>query len=268
MLLSWGGWGPTLHPEDFSNCADIVALGTFNEAIGTFRDLLLSWNGRKVENLEDVRGIFTKEIGFTDFRPPTLGKAVDWQEFCELTNSTLSDYEDKRLGFLALPLRVSPLSCRNYANPLVSNVKKGTKLKVGCNLCAVAYAAERLATELKSQDELSLIDELTLNEDNLDDYYVRVRKEIVTALDQLRMEDFRGKVDAYDCDDTLSPLKLELLIKLMDSEYRDRRIKDHLTLTLRTRPDVLNWAIRRLEERGLMERFGFEVEAHYASKMT
>lgn len=43
-----GGWGPTLHPEDFSNCADIVALGTFNEAVGTFRDLLLSWNGRKV----------------------------------------------------------------------------------------------------------------------------------------------------------------------------------------------------------------------------
>lgn len=112
---------------------------------------------------------------------------------------------------------------------------------------------------------MSLIDDLTLNEDNFDDYYMRVRKEIVTALDQLRIENFRGKIDVYDCDDTLSPLKLELLIELMDSEYRDKKIKDQLALTLRTRPDVLNWAIRRLEERGLMERFGFEVEAHYGS---
>ena len=265
-LVVVGGWGPTLHPKDFSNCVDMVVTGTFNEAIGTFTELLLSWADGKVENLEGIRGIFTKETDFTGFRSPTLGKPVNWQEFCELTNSRLSDYEDKRIGFLALPLRVSPLSCPKYVNPLISNVKKGTELEIGCNLCAVAYAAERMATELESRNELSVIDDLTLNEDNFDDFFLRVRNEIVSALNQLGKENFRGKVDVYDCDDSLSSLKLELLIKLMDSEYKDKKIKDHLTITLRTTPDVLNWAVKKLEQRGLMERFGFEVEAHYASK--
>jgi len=264
-LVVVGGWGPTLHPVVFSNYADVIVLGTFNEAIGTFMDLLLSCAGGCVENLEGIRGIFTKDKGFTGFRCPTLGKPVNWQEFCELTNSRLSDYEDKRIGRLFLPLRVTPLSCPNYVNPLISNIRKGTRLNVGCNLCAVAYAAERLTTELGSRGKLSLFDDLTLSEDNFDDFFLRVRKEIVSALNQLQKERFRGKVDVYDCDDTLSPLKLELLLKLIDSKYNDNKIKDHLTVTLRVRPDILDWAVKKLVERKLLERFGFEVEAHYAS---
>lgn len=264
-VIAVGGWGPTLHPKEFSRCADIIVTGTFNEAIETFRILLGNWVDGEIKNLENIKGIFTRRTGFTGFRPPTLGKAVDWEEFCKLTRTRMSDYEDKHIGMFFLPLKISPLSCPNYVKPFVSNIKKGTKFEVGCNLCAVAYAAEKLAVELTSLHRRDIIDDLRLSEDNFDRFLSRAREEVVSALSQLCKEHYFGRVDVYDCDDTLSPLKLELLSKLMYSKYGGKRIKDYLTVTLRTRPDVLSWAINELDKRGLMDRFGFEVEAHYAS---
>jgi radical SAM superfamily enzyme YgiQ (UPF0313 family) len=196
-----GGWGPTLYPKDFARYADVVVVGAFNEATETFNELLTNWNEGDIENLEEIRGIFTQKLGFTGVKIPTLGKHVNWEKSCQLTHIRLSDYKDKGIGMLFLPLRISPLSCPNYVNPLLSNIKKGTKFKIGCDFCTPAYAAEKLVVELRKSDKLDLIDELTLTEDNFNMFFSRIKEEVTSALNQLYKEGYQGRISLYDCDE-------------------------------------------------------------------
>lgn len=264
-----GGWGPTLSSKEFSTCCDVIVTGVFGEAVLTFQEILDNWNG-EITNLQNIKGIYTKEYGFNEPRATEPLKPVDWEMFCQLCNEKLSSYAvrytyyESEKEILMMPVQVAPFTtCGNIIN--LSNTSKFVRM--GCKHCGEAYRAVNFYRYLSTAQRLDLVQRVIPNTANRLLYTEHMKKELVSMLEQLKAENFKGYLDIFASHTTLTPEYVDMYTELMKYEHDGKKTIDFINeIDVPLTPELVPKVVETIKKKNLpITKFHFIVDIDYCN---